>query len=150
MHNVHAIILRSSDSDERLVLPSRTVPLPQGYCLIPVDDAYHLAKSNVDAPSVIETFEFLTPEFQAWLATASIGRALAYVETDYFGGHGGQGAVTFVDGVRVQGPAFSHDGPINEALRALGVVTSPDDLDEFEALDLEMHRSTADWLSSLA
>lgn len=148
MHNLHAIILRAIDCNAQLAAPTISAPLPQGYCLVPVNDHFHLSKCGTEPPSVVENFEFLTPEFQAWLKSASVGRTLVYIETDYFGGAGGQGAAVFSDGVCISGPTFSDDGPINEALRVLGVSVDDEELDEFEALGLGRHRSTAQWLAT--
>jgi hypothetical protein len=46
----------------------------------------------------------------------------------------------------VYGPTSAATGPINEALRRLGVKVVAPAKDEFEALGLNLHRSTEDWL----
>lgn len=147
MHNIHVIIVRGATSSNPLEKLTKSVALPQGYCLIPVNDSFYLSVCGTQPPSVIENFEFLTPEFKAWLAQASEAQQIAYIETDYFGGEGGQGAVVFSEGNCTYGPVFAQDGPINEALRVLGVSVIGEAFDEFDALGLGQQRSTAEWLA---
>ena len=45
----------------------------------------------------------------------------AVFDTDYFGGHGDQSAAVYEKGVVVMPPAIAAKGPINAALRLLGV-----------------------------
>lgn len=75
--------------------------------------------------------------------TCSRGTALAYLETDYEGGHGRQSAILWREGEIVIGPATLVDfprrppalWPINAALRGLGVrATEP--WDEFDTVGL--------------
>lgn len=147
MHNIHAIIVRGSSCDTLLEKLTKSIALPQGYCLIPVNDSFYLSACGIQPPSIIENFEFLTPEFKVWLAFASKAQQIAYIETDYFGGDGGQGAAVFSEGSCTYGPVFAPDGPINEALRVLGVSVSGEALDEFDALGLGQQRSTAERLA---
>ena len=78
---------------------------------------------------------------------------VAYVEAEFFGGVGEQAAVVWDRGEAVFGPTaqqFPSDvaavnvGPINGALRALGV-TAVDGRDEFDSLGLGRHRHVEDW-----
>ncbi len=92
----------------------------------------------------------LTSTDLAHAERASRGSALAYVETDYFGGRGRQCAVLWRDGALVLKPAAlaSDEGralppalrPINAALRGLGITAAPG-LDEFDTLGLARWRS---------
>lgn len=66
-------------------------------------------------------FMLLTQAFQDKLQRLSTGGQLAYVETDYFGGVGGQGAVVYRDGHEVLPRTWGKAGVINGALRLLGV-----------------------------
>lgn len=68
------------------------------------------------------------------LAQHSRTAPMAFVETDYFGGTGGQGAVVFRDGVAIYGPEWDSIGPINRALVLLGVEVTPPMTDEFDAI----------------
>lgn len=76
--------------------------------------------------------------FGAWLSARG---PVAYVETNYFGGAGDQGACAWRGGVRIYGPrrGLGDDGVINEALVAIGVV--PERGDAFDALGLGAWRS---------
>lgn len=81
---------------------------------------------------------------------SSIG-PVAYIETDYYGGVGSQAGATFVNGepvvIKVEPEVKSVErtiGPINSALRALGVART-ESLDEFDSLGLGRFRSMEDW-----
>ena len=84
---------------------------------------------------------------------ASRGAALAYVETDYFGGQGRQNALLWRDGALILQPseltteaAAARSAPlrpINAVLRALGVVAVAGQ-DEFDTLGLGRWRSNDD------
>lgn len=88
---------------------------------------------------------------------ASRGLALAYVETDYFGGAGRQNALLWRDGALILQPAELASGasrprslwPINAVLRGLGVVAAAS-ADEFETLGLALWRSNEAILANAA
>jgi hypothetical protein len=80
------------------------------------------------------------------LRSASARSWLVYVETDYFGGSGGQGAMAFRDGAIVYGPRAADRDCINEALAVIGIEVAPPARDAFETVGLDLHRSTEDWL----
>jgi hypothetical protein len=145
MHNVHAIIGKFDDLS--FALPSKAIPLKHGLWLVPVDDDFYQAKCKSQPPSTIHQFEFLTPEFLSWLVHLSVGKTIAYIETDYFGGEGGQGAALFCDGKTTFGPLFGEEEHINSVLKLLGVKVAANEFDEFAAVDLGRHRSTEGWLS---
>jgi hypothetical protein len=71
---------------------------------------------------------------------------LMYFETEYFGGAGGQGAAVFQDGELIFGPSWAEIGPINHALKLLGIRVEPPARDEFETVGLHLHRDTEGWL----
>jgi hypothetical protein len=73
---------------------------------------------------------------------------LLYFETDYHGGSGGQGAILVANDKVMYGPSAAEIGPINEALRLIGVRVGTA-RDEFEAIGLHRHRHTDDWLEEL-
>jgi hypothetical protein len=79
------------------------------------------------------------------IASASHHGPVAYVETDYFGGAGGQAAAVWRGGTIWMERRSDGSGPINEALRLLGVRPTPGE-DEFDTLGLGRHRSNEDWL----
>lgn len=82
---------------------------------------------------------------QALAAATEAGGGLAYVETEYFGGQGEQSAMAFVDGREAMAPQRSRGGggPINQALRRIGVVRGADD--EFDTVGLGERRSMEDY-----
>jgi hypothetical protein len=71
---------------------------------------------------------------------------LIYFETEYFGGSGGQGAAAFRNDELVFGPNWAKIGPINHALKLIGISIEPPARDEFETVGLHRHRHTAAWL----
>ena len=70
---------------------------------------------------------------------------VAFVETDYFGGRGTQGATVYRDGKCVMDPVSGDQGQINAALRMLGV-SAKGCFDEFEAAGLVRHRNNDAWI----
>jgi hypothetical protein len=84
---------------------------------------------------------------------------LAYVETEYFGGRGFQGAVVWANGQLIFGPALTGDredfqtdnlpdNAINIALRILGVLKG-NSHDEFDAIGLGKHRNNEGWIEEM-
>lgn len=77
-------------------------------------------------------------------ATAS-GGDLAYIETEYFGGTGGQSAMAFANGREVMPLERSRGaGAINTALRRIGVLREAGK-DEFDTIGLGERRSMEDY-----
>lgn len=81
----------------------------------------------------------------------------AFVEANYFGGRGGQGALAFIDGAVTElgnirdisaGVACWPNSPISAALRMLGI---PEDIagrrDAFDVAGLGAKRDTEDWVT---
>src|SRR5689334_22629581 len=105
---------------------SRVVPLAGGWKAIPMEDAlYEPIESAAPGAKRPEEFDVSPPGLEAALISATTGGGgLAYVETDYWGGSGGQSAMAVVDGRMASGPRRSRGagGPINSALRAIGVI----------------------------
>jgi hypothetical protein len=65
------------------------------------------------------------------------------------GGLGGQGAAVFKDGEVIFGPRWAKIGPINHALKLLGIGIEPPAYDGFETVGLHLHRDTEDWFKQL-
>eukprot|EP01136_Pigoraptor_vietnamica_P012850 Opistho-1_new@53204 len=91
-----------------------------------------------------EAFDYLTPELLAWCAAQSGSSPIAYIETQYFSGEGGQGAVLFMDGQIAWGPQNDRGGPINTVLASLGVVARGG-RDAFDIVGLGRHRMNDGW-----
>jgi hypothetical protein len=122
------------------------IALPQGLAILPLRDKHIDSFLSPPMTGHPQGFNYLSEQLTLELQRASVGCAIAYVETEYFGGVGSQGAALFSDGRTVFGPSAAEAGPINEALRLLGVKVAPPAYDEFEAVGLNRHRHAADWL----
>ena len=132
--------------------------LPFNLVIIPLDEQ----RLDVIAMSVepaIDGFTYLTPRMAEEIAAALSGPAL-YLETEYFGGIGGQSAAYFANGqLRWWGAESSEaapagsaladlyektanggKSPINEGLSRLGVAGSAE-RDEFDEIGLQRFRS---------
>jgi hypothetical protein len=124
------------------------VLLSQGFCFLPLPaDTIDLI---VKLPNTgyADGFTYLSEQLISELSDASFVGPIVYLETEYFGGRGAQGAAAFVGGRVVFGPLSGEAGPINEALKVLGAKVLAPARDEFDALGLNQHRHTEDWLES--
>jgi hypothetical protein len=90
-------------------------------------------------------FSKLSPSAVLWLQELSATGRVAYIETEYFGGEGAQVAAVWEGGTIIFGPRQADIGPINDALRLLGIVRTQTH-DEFDVAGLGRHRHTEDWL----
>jgi hypothetical protein len=132
-HFVHALVTttavarRAMEGNPEL----RAFALPQDLAIIP------LTESLLDRVGPNE-------ELDAFVAQLSRGGVVAQIETEYFGGLGGQSATAWRDGRVVFGPAKGESGPINGALKLLGVRCT--NTDEFDAVGLGRVRQTEDWI----
>ena len=134
---------------------ARVVPLGQGIGMIPVT---HALREGLEAGSgggvreeaYPEGIYYLSAAVVAWAERISRDGPVAYVEADYFGGVGTQGAVAWHNGRVILGPLVTEREPsraaaINRALRLLGA-TADEAVDEFGAVGLSRQRSTEAWL----
>ena len=124
---------------------ARVITLRQGLRMIPVTDALfdEIQASLPGGGESQQRFEKFSPAVARWVRELSARGLAAYVEAEYFGGTGGQGAVVWRQGETVLGPIHSDDA-INRALRVFGVEAGGG-LDEFDAVGLGLQRSTDDW-----
>lgn len=149
-HSVHLIIGRGEAVAAflRQWPVARAVDLESGWRAIPVDqplhDAIEAAYPGAERPLELDVSPLGVE--RALVAATEAGGGLAYVETEYFGGAGGQSAMACVDGREVVSPerAGSGGGAINHALRAIGVVRSAEH-DEFDTIGLGSRRSMDDY-----
>jgi len=149
-HSVHLIVGRGEAVAAflRQWPVARAVHLRGGWQAIPVDDALHAAieaaHPGAKRPPELDVSPLGLD--RALAAATEGGGGLAYVETDYFGGSGGQSATAWVDGREAMAPQRSRGGggPINQSLRAIGVARSEAD-DEFDAIGLGERRSMSDY-----
>lgn len=136
---------------------TRAVDLNAGFALVPLVPEAVAALSPGDERVISLLVDSPLPErLTDFLRRASAIAPIAYVEAEFFGGVGQQGSVVWEGGEVVLGPLVDRAepspptkleaGPINRALRRLGVQRSPDDVDEFATLGLGKYRNTEDWL----
>lgn len=120
------------------------IALVSGLAILP------LRKIDLDLfqplPSAERGLQYLSGRLLDELRCSSHQGSLIYLETEYWGGEGGQGAAVFKDGELIFGPQWAEIVPINHALRLLGVTIEPPAHDEFETVGLDLHRDTEGWL----
>src|SRR6185436_12447340 len=127
---------------------SRAVPLNGGWQAIPMSNGLY-EKIEEAFPGATRPPQLDVSPFgleTAMMEATREGGGLAYVETDYFGGSGGQSAMAAVDGEITREPQRSRGagGPINSALRAIGMVKT-EGMDEFDTIGLGERRSMNDY-----
>jgi hypothetical protein len=118
-----------------------------GYAIFCVDADLIDARIAPDKTPTVTGDEFilLTDGFRELLKSMSHKGELAYVETDYFGGVGGQGAVGYRSGEEVMPPKWKESDTINEALELIGVPLGQFS-DRFSAMGFDQIRSNGDIL----
>lgn len=125
------------------------ISLPQGLAILPLRDKHIDSFLSPPLTGYFEGFNYLSEQLALELKQASEGCSVVYIETEYFGGVGSQGAALFSDGRIVFGPSAAGAGPINEALHRLGVKVISPAYDEFEAVGLNRHGHATVWLGKL-
>lgn len=148
-HSIQAIIARSHIADSlRAIHPQLMgVQAFQDFVILPVDADFIDAAVVAQPSQPPEMFIQLTEGFEDLLRDLSRFGPLAYIETDYFGGVGGQGAVAYSGREVLFEPQWSQSGPVNRALKAIGVKRGLL-RDEFSVLGLDKYRSTDDLIEA--
>jgi hypothetical protein len=113
--------------------------LAEGLAFMPLDHENLDDIAGLHDEKSIGEFVYLTERLMEHLRLASRGGELAYIETEYFGGAGGQGAVVFRGGEMISAPDWRESDAINEALSEMGVTS--DTRDAFEIVGLGIYRS---------
>jgi hypothetical protein len=144
-HCIHAIVARLDVTKKiRGDFPQLLCAhLPQDFGLIPIEAEFVDSVTSSTVPQNTEEFMLLTPGFHAALIELSRLGRIAYVETEYFGGSGCQGAAVY-EGRRVVVEPSWKDEAINNALQMLGATRSRG-RDEFDSLSLSLYRDNDDW-----
>ena len=122
--------------------------LADGLGFLPLDFENLDHVVGLDAGGSVGKFEYLSPKLIELLEKISDSFTLAYVETEYFGGVGGQSAAVFHQGKIIFGPTSAEGGVINKSLALLGVKVRPGDFDAFDRVRLQRYRSNEDWRES--
>jgi hypothetical protein len=115
--------------------------LAEGLAFMPLDHENLDEITGLHEGKAIGDFVYLTERLVDLLRLASRNGEIAYIETEYHGGTGGQGAVAFRDGEMIGSPDWREAGAINVALSKLGVAHRADRRDAFEAVGLGAFRS---------
>ena len=132
-HSLHQAVALVGDL---AILPLREIDL----------GSFGPAPSNDEAKGL----QSLSKQLMDELRRSSHQGPLMYFETEYSGGLGGQGAAVFRDGALIFGPHWAPIGPINQALKLLGIGVERPAHDEFETVGLHLHRDTDGWLTKPA
>jgi len=116
-----------------------------GFAIFPIDaDLIDERIAPDKTPTVTgDEFMLLTNGLRDLLRTLSLGGQLAYVETEYFGGAGGQGALVCRDGIEIMPPTWHTSGTINDAFKLIGMKRSMTG-DRFDAAGFGGVRSNDD------
>ncbi len=152
-HCIHAIVAPSDTADS---ISSQVPDLPRldhdnGFTVFPIDAEFvdgHIAP-DVTPTVTGDEFMLMTNGFRLFLQRLSIGGQLAYVETEYFGGEGGQGAVVCRNGSEVMPPTWRESDTINDALKLIGMKRGMF-ADEFLAAGLGLVRNNDQILDQIA
>lgn len=146
-HHVQAIIVPMASAD---AISQAWPELPRanlngGFVAFPVDADLidNRIAPDVTPGTADNQLILLTNGFHEQLRILSCQSQLAYVETDYFGGVGGQGALVMRDGKEIMPPTWRTSGAINDALALIGVRRKLM-RDEFDTVGLGDIRSNDD------
>jgi hypothetical protein len=147
-HYIQGIVCRRTllSAAKRLIPGGRGAALAQDFCFIPITDSLFddLRARYPEAADIKNGFERLSGPVEFVAKALSAEDAVAYVETEYFGGDGGQAAIVWKAGHVVLSATSQNVGPINNALAFLGV-DRRNHHDEFDALGLGKYRSNSAW-----
>lgn len=116
------------------------------FLVLPITDDVFDRVVELKGPGSLVAVEFwgLTNNLAQLACDASALGLVAYIETDYFGGVGTQGAAVWKHETLLQEPATGTKGTINLALRTIGLAADIG-LDEFDTLGLGQVRHTSDF-----
>jgi hypothetical protein len=150
-HCIQAIVATPGVADRLRAVHPRLpcVATRRGFAIIPVEAEFIESTGVAGPPQATETFMLLTDAFQDYLLDLSRFGRVAYIETEYFGGVGGQGAAAYSDRQILMEPEWAESGPINRALELIGVRRGLLG-DRFSALGLHEYRSNDDLVALAA
>lgn len=151
MHDVKALVAKERWlREETATLGSAVVcPLVQGFALVPITDSVAAELKTVPSRGVPPLADMASGLVEVALRTSE-GTPVAYISTEYFGGHGGQDAIAWLNGDMIFSPKSKGYGDvwpnsaISQALRTIGVIANAGQ-DEFDTLGLGNHRETHRW-----
>ena len=155
MHYLQAIIGPAALLAKLKQFPSSVIcELPQGFALVPITRPVAAEMNGAIALLIgkaANTQRNKVEGLDELIAQLSMAGKVGYIETDYFGGRGGQKAEVWLDGKSIFDRSIAPgdesgwpNTPISQALRLMGVTSEPGK-DEFDTLGLGVHRSTEKW-----
>jgi hypothetical protein len=126
---------------------AKVVPLEKGLLyIIPLIDDFLDEITGLQTSNYVRGFYYLHEILYNYLKEISTMKGMiAYVEADYFGGKGQQGAVVWDGGECILFKELGKMRAINEALRLFGIIKIGS-RDEFETVGLSKRRHTDDWI----
>jgi hypothetical protein len=127
--------------------PPATTELIEGLVIMPLGNLRLDLLKEAPAP-IHDGFAYLSSEVEAGIVAGVGTEPALYIETEYFGGTGAQGAALFADGKLMWRRTISTEDtgtivaktPISQGLAALGV-RSAGGQDEFDTVGLSRFRS---------
>lgn len=99
---------------------------------------------NLNQSVGIKNYDYLTEAIGAFCAELSGVCKVAYIEAEYFGGHGYQNGIVWNSGQFVFEQTLDGQA-INGALLSLGIMRN-EDHDEFDTVGLGRQRSVERWI----
>ena len=150
-HCIQALVATPDIADHlRTTYPQLPcVSAGQGFAILPIDAGFIDSVTEARPPESTNAFMLLTDAFQDFLRDLSRFGRVAYIETEYFGGVGGQGAAVYSGRQVIMEPEWGESGSINRALKLIGVSRRLLG-DRFSALGLEAYRSNDDIVEAAA
>ena len=145
-HHISAVLLRGAyEREQALAFDLRPILLTNDIDLFPLDAAFcdHWAE-KLNIMGIRSERPILNCNIvHHMIKTIALEPLFAVIETDYFGSNGDQSAAVYHGDSIIMEPKTASIGPINEALRHLGVYRIPN-LDEFDTLGLSQYRNFDD------
>ena len=142
-HAIAALVIKGPyDADEARRFDLHSIDLGYDLTLFPLHFDYcdHWA-AELNSPGAFAAEPILNMNVVHRIARrVAIDPLFAIIETDYFGGSGDQAAAVYHGDRTIMPPERSSSGPINEALKLLGVPHTHA-RDQFEATGLHHHRT---------
>lgn len=132
---------------------ARVVDLVDDLGLLPMTEGLE-RELNPDAAYPFEGLR-LSAGVAELILESSVSGPVSYIEAEYGGGKSHQATLVYVDGRIDKGPIIDdtvwdpreaglQDRPVDQGLRAIGVVAEPES-DEWDAAGLSRHCCTDDW-----
>ncbi len=142
-HHISGIVIPGDiDADLAAQFDARIVPLRKGFTAIALCGEYIDAWADrLDIHDDVAAMPLFNSRVVRHIATTLAGdRPFALIETDYFGGNGTQWAAVYRGDAELMPLKEADAGPINSALKAIGVRSFL--TDRFTTIGLGEHR---DW-----